>query len=94
MPDWNELLNELQAAGSTHDVIRRKYLHHLHELTGRNIILYYSGWLQKRNLPGVEVNDADKNGFMTVVHNLDRSIGLDLGRYGITRGLSAFNVWH
>lgn len=78
MPDWNQLLNEIISTGSTHDVIRRKYLRELHALTGRNIIIYYSGWLQKRNLEGVEVNDADKNGFMTVVHQLDRSKGLDL----------------
>ncbi|HPD13959.1 MAG TPA: S49 family peptidase [Planctomycetota bacterium] len=78
MPDWNELLNELKAAGGVHDLIRRKYLRLLSDLTGRNVILYYSGWLQKRNLDGVEVNDADKNGLMTVVHQLDRSRGLDL----------------
>lgn len=78
MPDWNQLLNEISAAGSAHDIIRRRYLNELHELTGRNVIIYYSGWLQKRNLEGVEVNDADKNGFMTVVHELDRDKGLDL----------------
>ena len=78
MPNWNELLSELKAAGSTHDVIRRKYLAELHKLTGRNVIIYYSGWLQKRDLAGVEINDADKNGFMTVIHQLDRSRGLDL----------------
>ena len=78
MPDWHQLLNEITAAGSVHDIIRRRYLKELHELTGRNVIIYYSGWLQKRNLEGVEVNDADKNGFMTVVHGLDRTKGLDL----------------
>ncbi|MCY3903166.1 MAG: hypothetical protein OXF76_08375 [Caldilineaceae bacterium] len=78
MQDWNQLLNEINAAGSTHDIVRRRYLSKLHELTGRNVIIYYSGWLQKRNLEGVEVNDADKNGFMTVVHQLDRGKGLDL----------------
>ena len=78
MPDWNQILNEIKAAGSTYDVIRRRYLKEFHDLTGRNVIIYYSGWLQKRNLEGVEVNDADKNGFMTVVHHLDRKKGLDL----------------
>jgi ATP-dependent protease ClpP protease subunit len=78
MPNWNELLDEIRTTGSTHDVIRRKYLAALGELTGRNVIIYYSGWLQKRDVTGVEVNDADKNGFMTVVHQLDRSKGLDL----------------
>jgi ATP-dependent protease ClpP protease subunit len=78
MPDWNEILNEITAMGSTHDVVRRKYLAILHEVTKRNVIIYYSGWLQKPSLPGTEVNDADKNGFMNAIHGLDRSKGLDL----------------
>ena len=83
MSAWNELLNETKAAGSTHDIIRRRYLNQLFELTGRNIIVYYSGWLQKPALvrePAVriDINDADKNGFMSVIHGMDRSKGLDL----------------
>jgi hypothetical protein len=78
MPDWNQILNEIKEAGSVHDLTRRKYLRALWEITGRNVIIYYSGWLQKRNLEGIEVNDADKNGFMTVIHDMDRSKGLDL----------------
>lgn len=78
MPNWNQILDEIKAAGSTHDVVRRRYLEQLHKLTGRNIIIYYSGWLQKRNVQGVEINDEDKNGFMTVIHEMDRSLGLDL----------------
>ena len=78
MPSWNLILDEIKAAGSTHDVVRRKYLKKLHEYTGRNVIIYYSGWLQKQGLKGVEVNDADKNGFMSVIHRLDRDLGLDL----------------
>lgn len=83
MPGWNELLNETKAAGSTHDVIRRRYLGHLHELTGRNVIVYYSGWLQKQDLArqgfgGFAVNDGDKNAFMATIHGLDRTLGLDL----------------
>jgi len=78
MANWNEILNEIQASGSTHDIVRRKYLAKLHELTGRNIIIYYSGWLQKPGLPGTELNDADKNGFMNAIHGLDKSKGLDL----------------
>ena len=34
--------------------------------------------MQKPGLPGVEINDEDKNGLMTVINNLDRSLGLDL----------------
>ncbi len=78
MPNWNQILDEIKEAGSTHDIVRRKYLQLLHEHTDRNIIIYYSGWLQKPGLNGVEVNDADKNGFMSVIHQLDRKKGLDL----------------
>jgi hypothetical protein len=83
MPSWNDVLEEIQAAGSTHDVTRRKYLKQLHEYTGRNVIAYYSGWLQKGQLQrqgvtGFEVNDGDKDGFMATIHELDRSKGLDL----------------
>ena len=47
------------------------------------MILYYSGWLQKKHLIGdknvtLGISDEDKNGFMTVIHKLDRSKGLDL----------------
>jgi len=78
MPDWNEILNEITVGGSIYDVVRREYLAKLHDVTNRNIIIYYSGWLQKPLLPGSEVNDADKNGFMNAIHGLDRSRGLDI----------------
>ena len=76
MPNWNELLDEIKASGSTYDIIRREYLRQLHELTGRNVIIYYSGWLQKPNLDGI--NDSDKIGFMSTIQGLDRTKGLDL----------------
>ena len=60
------------------DVIRRQYLKQLYELTQRNIIAYYSGWLQKPGLRGSIIDDGDKNGFMTTIHHLNRSEGLDL----------------
>lgn len=78
MPNWNEILNEVKDAGSTYDIVRKKYLTNLHKLTGRNVITYYSGWLQKKgNLP-FGIDDSDKIGFMTAIHGLDRSKGLDL----------------
>jgi len=80
MPDWNELLDEIKASGSTHDIIGRKYLKQLYEVTNRNTIVYYSGWLQKKGLPPIMagMDDGDKIGFMTTIHDLDRSKGLDL----------------
>lgn len=78
MPNWHEIGEELKQAGSTFDLIRRKYLKKLSDKTGRNVIIYYSGWLQKSNIEGLQVNDADKNGLMTVIHKLVRSKGLDI----------------
>lgn len=80
MPDWNDILSEItdKAKFSPYDVIRRDYLKRLNNKTKRNVIVYYSGWLQKPGLAGTEVNDADKNGFMNAIHGLDRTKGLDL----------------
>jgi ATP-dependent protease ClpP protease subunit len=79
---WNELLDQVQRAGSTYDIIRRSALAQLHNKTGRNVIIYYSGWLQKGFLhtPAIrmDINDSDKDGFMAVIHKLDRSKGLDI----------------
>ena len=77
MPDWSGIGEEIKKTGSTFDVIRRQYIKQLSEHTNRNVIIYYSGWLQK-NIEGIDVNDADKNGFMTVIHGLNKKKGLDL----------------
>jgi len=93
MPNWHGIHSELQQAGSSHDIIRRKYLTALHDLTDRNVIIYYSGWLQKPGLPIAGLDDSDKNGFMTVINGLDCSKGLDLllhtpgGEAGATEAL-------
>ncbi len=82
MPNWGTILDEVRQTGHTTDGVRRRYLKRLTNLTKRNAIIYYSGWLQKRNPaspdPGFGLNDLDKNGFMSVIHGLDRSLGLDL----------------
>ncbi|MDP1727218.1 MAG: ATP-dependent Clp protease proteolytic subunit [Bacteroidota bacterium] len=83
MPNWKEVLEEIQTLakqGVTNnlDVIRRKYLLKIYKKTGRNVIAYYSGWLQRPNSIDVIVNDKDKNAFMVNIHKLDRTKGLDL----------------
>jgi hypothetical protein len=78
MPSWHTILEEITRSGSTHDIVRRQYLRFLSKLTGRNVIVYYSGWLQKPGIPGSHLNDADKNGFMTAIHQMKREKGLDL----------------
>lgn len=82
MPNWNDVLTELGNYNrGAHDLIRAKYLGKLHKHTGRNVLVYYSGWLQKPNIRDsalLSINDADKTGFMTCSSGLDRSKGLDL----------------
>ncbi len=86
MPNWGQVLTEIQAqdaklandAKSAVDVVRRKYLRHLHKKTGRNVIAYYSGWLTNPGAFGIDVNDEDKAAFMMAIHGLDKTKGLDL----------------
>lgn len=82
MPNWTQVLEEIiikqQTGGNGIDEVRRKYLGLLQQKTGRNIIAYYSGFLQKPGYTVGQINDDDKNGFMNAVHGLDRSLGLDL----------------
>lgn len=82
MPNWTQVLEEIvvtqQAGGSGIDIVRKKYLRLLGEKTGRNVIAYYSGFLQKPGYAFAHVNDDDKNGLMNAIHGLDRSRGLDL----------------
>jgi ATP-dependent protease ClpP protease subunit len=81
MPNFNDIVNEVNAAGSGFDLVRRKYIAELADYTKRNVIVYYSGWLQKP-IPQLQaamaVNDNDKNGFMATIHQLDKAAGLDL----------------
>lgn len=85
MPTWNEINREIDAIGKPEacDQVRDKYLQKLEARVSRNVVAYYSGFLQKR-LPDGRVHpecaltDLDMNGFMAVVHSVDRSRGLDL----------------
>ncbi len=84
MPNWNHVLKEIQketdtlGGNSAVDKVRTKYLVKLHEHVNRNIICYYSGFLSRPNLEGVEITDEDKNGLMLTIHKLDKKKGLDL----------------
>lgn len=83
MPSFSDIQKEIRekVPDTPYDTVRRKYIKKLSEQTGRNTILYHSGWLQKpikRIIPSVSINDDDKIGFMSVVYGLDTSKGLDL----------------
>src|SRR5579872_3668549 len=85
MPNWNEVFEEIARSQKLYPsnpqeglrVIVNKYLMQLYELTGRNIIIYYAGFLSKPEINSA-ITDDDKNGFMVAIHKLDRSKGLDL----------------
>lgn len=79
MPNWQEVAQEIEGIPKLNplDMVREKYLSIMHNATGRNIIAYYSGWIQRHTgMTGIDEND--KNGFMQMMHGLDRSKGLDL----------------
>ena len=84
MPSWNEVLSEIQkktAEQGPLDQVRRNHLKNLYDHTGRNTIIYYSGWLQNGDgdapLQSI-IFDGDMNSFMTTIHGMDTSKGLDL----------------
>lgn len=89
MPNWKEVLDEivevernpdkygLNENNGSLDVVRRKYLASVSQKTGRNVIAYYSSFLQ-RLVEDAAVNDKDISGFMLAIHGMDRSKGLDL----------------
>ena len=81
MPSWSEILTDVDLysnPGVELDKKRTEYMGKIHDITGRNIIAYYSGWLKKSDAPHVSIDDQDKNAFMTAVHRLDKDKGLDL----------------
>ena len=83
MPAWNDILLELSAKDvrgtpiTDADALRRKYLRAFYEMSNRNVIAYYSGFLTRFSERS-NIDDNDMNGFMNAVHGLDKAKGLDL----------------
>ena len=85
MPIWSEILRELSKTAETgsapdFDGVRRKYLAALQHHTGRNVVLYASGWLQKDAPPALtSINDEDIHALMEVTWGLhDKNLDLIL----------------
>ena len=80
MPNWDDVLREILSAPRKDSIsaVRQKYICDLHENTGRNVIAYYSGFLQRDEGSFLGINDDDINALMNVIHGMDRSKGLDL----------------
>lgn len=90
MGSWNQILDEISRSNTNE--VRRKYLKKLSEKTNRNVVCYYSGWLQKtgaRFSNVINITDDDKTGFMSCFHGLDTSRGLDLLLHSPGGGVSA-----
>jgi hypothetical protein len=85
---WSDILKELQvqaSAGplppgvSAFDVVRRKHLDQLHQVKGRNVVLYASKWTQAPAEPeAVSIVPEDLQGFMEVLNGLPPEKGLDI----------------
>lgn len=75
MPSWGEVLKELEGSRPSHggnpdfDGVRRKYLKALHDLTGRDVILYSTNWLGGP-MPGSAITLEDMQGMMEVCRGL------------------------
>lgn len=81
MSSWEETLNEVAAHPDGLDGVRRQKIQNYAAHVDRNVICYYSGWLQRpdpRTGYFVQINDDDKHGFMTVLQGMDANRGLDL----------------
>lgn len=78
MPNWEQVLDEIRNVPNPLDSTRKKYLKIMHEYTGRNVIAYYSAFIQKPHIEGTGIDDSDKNAFMQAACGLNRSKGLDL----------------
>jgi hypothetical protein len=82
MPTWGEILVELHqsaiARGGNPDLdgVRRRYLAQLHQLTGRETILYATDWLAAGG-PMSSITLEDMQGMMEVCKDL-KGPGLDL----------------
>jgi hypothetical protein len=52
MPNWNQVLAEIDRSPRKDalDYIRLKYQKRLYQKTGRNVICYYSGFMQKPDI--------------------------------------------
>ncbi len=80
MGGWSELLKEVNGGESRLDALRKKYLKAISNHTKRNVIAFYSGWLQVPELPPYysSINDSDKTGLMNCCKGADKTKGLDL----------------
>lgn len=74
MPTWGEILAEMQAAADPNGVVntdhfRQRFLNELSDLTGRNVILYATDWMNVGG-PATSITIQDMQGLMEVCKDL------------------------
>lgn len=86
MPSWERILKETAphtdaqgnvVPGLSADALRHKYVSALAAQTGRNVIVYYSGYLSGLT-DNTSINDTDMTGFINAMEGIDPAKGLDL----------------
>ena len=75
MATWGELLEQLEGMitrpGEACDYLRRQAIRNLSEYTGRDVILYAGGHLQKPDAPSAtSIDHSDMEGFMEAIYGL------------------------
>ena len=83
MVTWQAIARDLAQRGDAHAAARQRYASAIHQESGRNVVVYASGWLhappvEDRRRVQFAVGDNDKTGLMSVVCGLDPTLGLDL----------------
>lgn len=91
MAAWGDILKEINDPSNfrpngrpDHDKVRRKYLASLYKLTGRPIIVYSSGWLDRESgSSNLQIELGDVQGFMNACAGVDgREVDLILNSPG------------
>lgn len=78
MPGRESIIDTLGKTAQPYELMCKKYIDILMRYTNRNVLVYYSGFLQKPNYVGLSIDDNDKLLFMQAIHKMDRSLGLDI----------------
>lgn len=80
LPTWGEILTDLHKSSGPNnlpdfDRVRRHYLHNLHNLTNRAVILYASAWFESRPASPAELQIGlpDLQGFMEAASNVSET---------------------
>ena len=83
MPALSDIWAEINAAANEGEenpfaFIRRRYMLRLSELTGNNVAVYATGFLQNQQSSNLDIESEDVRGFMDILYDLDKNKGLDL----------------